>query len=192
MKRRVKLPKGKAIDIHYDETVYSPHYSSVDTIVLADFIGRAGDKVLDLSCGSGITGLAVKYLRPELEVHLTDNSEDAVRVTKENAENLNLDVEVFQADLGDERSWDMVIANLPTYTKEDMKQELHGPDATYFSHEKDGLYLYKKLFGKIKLNPGGILICECQEKLQDSFVKLAYNNGYKLAIKNDFGFAFTK
>ena len=192
MKRRVQLPGDKAIDIHYNEKVYSPHYSSVDTIVLANFIAMPEDKVLDVSCGSGITGLSLKYLRPDIDLYMCDISPEAVQCAQENAIRLGLEAHIFQNNLLDDLSdkYGMIIANLPTYTTEDMKQELHGPDGSYFAHETDGLFLYRKLFEQSKdhLIRGGVLVCECQQKLQDDFVKLAYNKGYKVALKNDYGF----
>lgn len=195
LKRRVRLPGGKAIDIHYNKKVYSPHYSSVDTIVLANFLAKDGDRVIDVSCGSGITGLSLKYLKPGVEVTLCDIDENAVKMADENANRLALDVEVFKSDLlPKDEKWDIIIANLPTYTEEDMKQDLHGPKVSYFADKTDGLSLYRRLLeqAKTRLTPSGCIVCEVQSKLQRDFVDMAYNKGYKVALKNEYGFVLSR
>jgi release factor glutamine methyltransferase len=64
--------------------------------------------LLDLGTGSGAIAVTLARLRPEIKVTATDVSADALRVARENAHNLNTQVEFYQG------SW---YAALPTHTQ---------------------------------------------------------------------------
>jgi release factor glutamine methyltransferase len=58
------------------------------------------DKILwDLCCGSGCIGIAIKKHYPQLKVILSDFSEKALSIAKENAQRNEVDVEFLQGDL---------------------------------------------------------------------------------------------
>lgn len=177
--------------LYYNEKVYSPEYSSIDTILVADKMIRDGGKpnttVLDVGCGTGMIGLGIKLLNPEAEVTLSDIDSEAVRITSLNAKRLGLDVTVHQSDMLPTGYWEIITANLPTYADEDMSQELHGPKIAYYS--KEPLALYERLFNVSKERCKA-LVCECQEKYQEEFLAMAKNSGWRLALHTDFAFAF--
>lgn len=189
MKYLVQLPNEELLPIRYDKSVYNPEYSSSDTIVIADQLIKRGNvqTVLDMGCGSGVIGLSLKYLNPEISVALCDVDKKAVACTKKNAKLLGLDVVIRQRGLEDARSgWDMVVANLPTYDSEQMEGPLHGPRGTYYGGE-DGLELYRQLFTVCE---AALLVCECQSRHQEKFLELAKDQGWQLLIQTDYGFAF--
>ena len=72
-------------------------------------------KVLDLGCGSGCIGLTLKKEEPKMEVLLSDISFSALEVTKQNANQLNVDVTIIESDLFDQIqvTFDMIISNPP-------------------------------------------------------------------------------
>ena len=73
-------------------------------------------KVLDLCTGSGAIGLSIKNEMPHLDVTLTDLSEKALAVAKQNAEKFSLDVDLQQGDLYEAigtQQYDMIISNPP-------------------------------------------------------------------------------
>lgn len=186
----VRLPEP--MKLYYNPSVYSPEYSSIDTILITDKLIKDGKKenasVLDVGCGSGVIGLGVKKLNPFSEVTLCDTDFEAVRVTKLNAKRLGLSVKAFESDLIPKLGeWDIICANLPTYSAEDMSQELNGPITAYYSAEPLGLYsrLFKDAVGRCKA-----LVCECQLKYQEPFLELAESLGWVLILRSDFGFAF--
>ena len=55
--------------------------------------------VVDVGTGSGAIALAIKHERPDAVVHATDTSPEAVDLARENAERLELDVDVVQGGL---------------------------------------------------------------------------------------------
>ena len=58
------------------------------------------NKILwDVCCGSGCIGIAIKKKLPDLRVVLSDYSEEALSIAKNNAESNDADVEIVQGDL---------------------------------------------------------------------------------------------
>jgi release factor glutamine methyltransferase len=196
MSTNVILPRGKGIRMRYTTKVYSPRYSAIDTIVLADIYVRKGMKVLDVACGSGIVALAVKKLNPDVKVYASDIDMDALRITRYNAYRLGLDLETFQNDLLKKQTgYDMIITNLPTYDKEDMENyKLYGPRVAYYADEKDSMKLYKRFFKQANkaLNEDGIIIAECQKRVQEEFLAVARAAGFKMLNHTDNSFAFIR
>lgn len=195
---KIILPRDKEIEVEFDDRVYSPAHSSVDTIALADYFLEPGWSVADVGCGSGVLALGIKKLHPDCEVTAIDVSEKALFQTAENAEKMKLDIDIQNNDLLESTPsyfplFDMVVSNLPTYDDKDMKTHpLYGPRDAYFADKKDGLKLYKKLFKQAKsaINPGGFLIVECQQKLQNDLKKLSEKEGFLLVTRTDYSFAF--
>lgn len=82
-------------------------------------------KILDLGCGSGAIGLTLKTFFKEADVTLTDISQEALDVAKENAKNLKLDVKFIQSDWFSnikEEKYDIIVSN-PPYIKENEEIE---------------------------------------------------------------------
>lgn len=177
--------------LYFSSKVYSPKFSSVETIKIVDKLIKDGKKpdasVLDVGCGSGVIGLGVKFLNPQSNITLCDIDPEAIRITNLNAKRLGLEVWVRQSDLTPPGYWDIIAANLPTYSDEDMNQELHGPEVAYYS--KEPLALYDTLFDQAK-DKCKALVCECQAKYQEPFIKLAEEKGWVLGLRGEFGFAF--
>jgi release factor glutamine methyltransferase len=72
-------------------------------------------RVLDLGTGSGAIALAISDERPDARVTAVDSSPDAVALARENAERLDLHVDVREGDLETAaEGWDLVVSN-PQY-----------------------------------------------------------------------------
>ena len=71
--------------------------------------------VLDLGTGSGAIAIAVKSERPDLEVHASDRSPEALEVAQRNAQTLSADIQFHQADWfqGLGVTPDLVVSNPP-------------------------------------------------------------------------------
>jgi release factor glutamine methyltransferase len=71
-------------------------------------------RVLDLGTGSGAIALAIADERPDARVTAVDSAEDAVALARENAERLDLAIEVRRGDLeAAAEGWDLVVSNPP-------------------------------------------------------------------------------
>lgn len=194
----INLPNNKEIEIEFTDKVYSPAHSSVDTIVLADKFLKPGMSVADVGCGSGVIALSLKKLNPKAEVTAIDIDQNALFQTEVNADKLGLEIEIECNDLLDPTpsyspNFDMVVANLPSFDKKDMKTHpLYGPESAYFADNRDGLKLHKRLLKQLKyaLRPGGFLILECPAKLQPKLKELTQKHGLLLITRTDYSFAF--
>lgn len=192
----LELPGTKA-KLYYNKHVYDPHYSSSDTIIIADRLLKQmppdvvpHTRILDVACGTGFIGIGVKKLNPQVVVEFSDISREALRICKLNAKRNGFKAKTYQGDLmlglG---SYHMVVANLPTYSAEDMKQALRGPHEAYFASMTNPLELYERLLDQAATK-AAVLVCECQSKYQEKFLGLAVNGGWTLIMRTDFGFGF--
>ena len=137
--------------------------------------------IVDIGTGTGVLGVTIKCERPENNVTLTDISEDALLVAKENAQTLGAEVFFKQGDLLDPlkgETFDVVLCN-PPYISEDevgvMDQSVwdHEPQSALFA-EDNGLAIYKRLATSIEeyLNPSGKIFLEIGYKQGESVSKL--------------------
>lgn len=71
--------------------------------------------VIDLGTGSGCIGLSLAKEEPKMSVMLTDISEEALKVTKENGKSLGVDVKYSQSDWFEHvtGTFDIIISNPP-------------------------------------------------------------------------------
>jgi len=173
MIKKISLPDGSTIGIQYSKDVFDPNYSSYrDTIGLAhECIKEVNpSRFIDVGCGAGVIGLAIKKLNPFLEVILCDVDKNAVKQTKRNAERLGLSVTVLESDLLPKlQFYPVIAANLPTFDEEQMETlPLHGPEVSY--RDEGELGLFRKLLGQMDV--GAFLICEVQKKKQPAFLRL--------------------
>ncbi len=128
-------------------------------------------KVLDLCTGSGCIGIACAYAFPTAEVVLSDISQDALDVARENISrhHLNLRVAAVTSDLftGLEASdkFDLIVSNPPYVDAQDlaaMPEEYHQEPELALAAGEDGLDLVKVILAqaRLHLNDGGLLVVE--------------------------------
>lgn len=149
--------------------------------------------VLDLCCGSGAIGLAVKSLFPTFNVTMSDISKEALEVAKLNSKNLQLEVNIIESDLFQNISdkFDVIISN-PPYIKDDEEIEdivkNNEPHLALYGG-KDGLYYYEKILKDIKnyLNPKFIIAFEIGYTQKDDVIKIInkYLDNVKIITKKD-------
>lgn len=121
--------------------------------------------VLDLGCGSGCIGLTLKLEAPNIDVTLSDISEKALKVTKDNQDKLDICATLILSDLFEhiDRKFDIIVSN-PPYIPEDeevmniVKKE---PEIALYGG-KLGLDFYEKIIKSAKnyLKDDGLLAFE--------------------------------
>lgn len=76
---------------------------------------KEGFSMLDLGCGYGIVGIALKKLNPKMNVTCSDVNERAIELTQINAKLNNVETKVVQSDIFQNlhESYDAILVNLP-------------------------------------------------------------------------------
>lgn len=113
-------------------------------------------KVIDIGTGTGILGLTHKLERPEDAVMLTDISDRALRVAKENAEDLEADVSFLLGNLLEPakgQQFDIILCNPPYISQNEIevmdKSVLEYEPKTALFAADEGLAIYKELASTI-------------------------------------------
>lgn len=191
------------IDFYVDNRVLSPR---VETELIAEqAIKNApkGSKLIDLGTGSGAIAVAIAKHRPDLDIVVTEVSEEAMEVAKLNAKNIlgpNHKIKFIMANVWDgvEGSFDTIVTNLP-YVSEDykpnMKPEVHKePAVALYGGKGDGLDLYRKFYKSIgkHIVSGSKVFHESDPWQHEALKKLAREQGLKPILEQYLILGFTK
>lgn len=110
-------------------------------------------RIIDLGTGSGCIALAIKSIRPDVEVVGFDNNSDAIDQARRNAETLGLHVNFIVADLFNYSfdSADIIVSNppyIPTSECENMEEHViaHEPEGALFVPDEQPLLFYDAIF----------------------------------------------
>lgn len=128
-------------------------------------------KILDLCTGSGCIGIACAYAFPTAEVVLSDISQDALEIAKENISRHHLDLRVTAlasdlfSNLEATDKFDLIVSNPPYVDAQDlaaMPEEYHQEPELALAAGEDGLDLAKIILAQARqhLNDGGLLVVE--------------------------------
>lgn len=130
---------------------------------------RGSMQVLDLCTGTGALGIAIKKMRPGCSVTLSDLSEEALSLAKENAQRLQADVRIVQGDLFapvlDER-FHVIVSNppyIPQGLQGTLQKEVEKEPAMALFAGDDGLSFYRRIAREapVYLLDNGVLVLEC-------------------------------
>ncbi|MHB8362579.1 MAG: HemK/PrmC family methyltransferase [Patescibacteria group bacterium] len=143
--------------------------------------------VLDLGCGSGAVGITLKRKHTNINVTMSDISQNAIKIAYKNLG--NLEIPIIHSDLLlniDVSKFDCIFANLP-YIDINKKEKvaksvyLYEPHIALFTKSK-GLYLINKLIKDLdNKNFNGVLFLEL-DPWQIKYIKKR-----KEIIKDQFG-----
>ena len=147
---------------------------------------RENPLILDVGTGSGIIAITLKLEIPDSTVTGLDISENALKIAKENAENLKADVTFKTSNLlksYDGKEPDLIVANLPYVDKNwdwlDQKSLSYEPEIALFA-EDSGLKLIKDLLIEIKnRNWHPRILLEMDPLQQETLIKFANSLGFK-------------
>lgn len=168
-----------------NEHVLIPRQDTETLVLLAEEEIKKTDakKVLDLCTGSGCIGISL-FLRMKeagrpIDVTLSDLSEEALAVAKENANLLNTNICFTKSDLFEEidSSYDVIVSNppyIPSHVIPGLMPEVRDHDPMMaLDGGEDGLFIYRKL------------IPQAYERLQDKgslFLEIGYDQGGSVSL----------
>ncbi len=156
--------------------------------------------VLDIGTGSGCIALGIKSKNPHLTVEAWDISEEALKISNENAKLNDLaiiineeDILSFMSDSSYTDKYDIIVSNPPYVLDSEMELMKpnvleHEPHLALFVDDNDPLVFYRKIanVATLMLRTGGLLFFEINEALGDEVKKLLSANNYvDIQIKKD-------
>lgn len=131
--------------------------------------GKRAPRVLDMCTGSGALGLAIAHFRPDAQVTLSDISEDALALARENADLLGVRADFRQGDLFETvagEQFDLIVCNPPYIREEDaetlMREVAQFEPALALFGGPDGYDFYRRIAREMPrhLAAGGMAVLE--------------------------------
>ncbi|MDO5048772.1 MAG: peptide chain release factor N(5)-glutamine methyltransferase [Actinomycetaceae bacterium] len=152
--------------------------------------GKSGGSalhVLDMCTGSGALAIAISHAHPNAAVTAIEKSAVAAQAAKDNADRLNLPVNVIEGDaLAVNAQWagrfDLVVSNPPYVPARELDPELdHDPAEALWGGGEDGLDFIRSLLpiAYQYLKPGGRLGVEHDDTQGAKTVELARAAGFE-------------
>lgn len=177
-----------------NEHVLIPRQDTEVLVEKALSVMKDGDKVLDMCTGSGCIAISIAKLK-NVDVTAVDISSEALKVSRENADNLGasnvkfIESNLFEKIKEDSTSkkcnkYDIIVSN-PPYIKsldiEDLMIEVkeHEPRLA-LDGDEDGLRFYRTITEEAKdfLKPGGYLLYEIGCDQGDDLRNIMEENGF--------------
>jgi release factor glutamine methyltransferase len=152
------------------------------------------DSMLDLGTGSGAIALAVQHDLPHLSVTASDVSELALRVARENAQDLGLPVEFVESSWFcalAQRRWALIASNPPYVAADDahlQEGNLRFEPNTALTDGRDGLSSIREIASNAPdhLEAGGWLLIEHgYDQAADVRSILELNGFSKVSLRHD-------
>jgi len=171
--------KGNRLSFSTNSGIFSKERVDFGTNVLLNGLDDLSNKkeILDLGCGNGIIGIAIKKAYPNASITMADVNIKCVEIAKENAMLNKVDANVIESDMYQNinSSFDLILSNPP----------IRAGKKKVFEVVEEG---YKHL------NVGGEIICVIQKKQgAESLLKRmeeVYNNAS--IIKKEKGYYLIK
>lgn len=150
---------------------------------------KGPSNICDVGCGSGVIGISLACHWPDSNIEMIDLSDQALELTEENIQSLDLDSSRFNLinnnlleGLG--KRFDLIVANLPYVGSreiESLEPELKYDPVTALDGGESGLSLIEELIVQTKsnLNDGGVLALEIGDDQSSEVVQFMNDNGYK-------------
>ncbi|MET0416683.1 MAG: putative protein N(5)-glutamine methyltransferase [Actinoplanes sp.] len=172
--------------------VFVPRVRSELLVRLATADAGTGTAVVDLCCGSGALGLAVRHQRPGIDLHAADVDPVAVACARD-----NLDSQVYQGDLFGalpealRGRIGVLLANVPYVATRHIpllpaEARDHEPHST-LDGGSDGLDVFRRVVAGAAfwLTPGGVLLSEITEAQAEAAVQAVRAGGLDADVIED-------
>lgn len=168
-----------------------PETEELVMLIVNELRSKGSISILDIGTGSGCIPISLKLKLPATQITSIDVSESAIETAKENAQNLDAQIDFKTLDFLDESNWqfeetfDVIVSN-PPYIPIKEKQLLDKnvtdfePEVALFVPDNDPFIFYKRIqdFALSHLNQDGTIYLEVHEQ-------------YAAEVCSIFQFAFT-
>ena len=144
---------GRWFSVRPGVLIPRPETEELCAWITADSKASASPKVLDIGTGSGCIAITLQLDMPESKVTAWDISADALDVARENAQQLDANVNFVKLDALNakpEGEWDVIVSN-PPYICEKEKKDMavnvleHEPHTALFVPDADPLLFYRAI-----------------------------------------------
>lgn len=185
------------INLNHKVLIPRPETEELVDMIIKENKERKDIKIADLGCGSGAIALALKNNIPYSEIWAFDIDDNAINQTKENAQSLNLDINIEKKDLlkdnFNDYNFDIIVSN-PPYVMEKEKSLMrdnvlnHEPHQALFVKDENPLIFYQAIerIAQKNLKPKGKIYMEINESLSESTKNVFKDYDTKI-IKDLFG-----
>lgn len=148
-------------------------------------------RALDLFSGSGCLGIALAKNIPSLKVdcaelkpELKEQIELSAKINGLEDRVCAITADIFSSRQDLEEKYDIITAvppYVPPQMREEVMEQLHAEDPTYFFDREDGFYFHKEVLSKAKdyLNDEGVLYLEFDVTQREKIEELAKESGWK-------------
>ena len=184
------------IELYVDENVLIPRFETEELVENSIIIINekfSNPNILDLCCGSGAIGIAIKTKIPNSIVTISDISKEALNVANINKNKYNLDIKVINSDLFQniDEKYDCIISNPPYIKNNEEIEEIvknNEPSIALYGGE-DGLLYYERILKDIKkhLNNKFLIAFEIGQDQSEAIKQIAnkYLNDVEIIVKKD-------
>lgn len=186
-------------DFKVNEDVLIPRYETEELVenilyrIDDYFVDYENITLCDVGTGSGAIATSLALEESRLKVYATDISQKAIDVAKENAKNLNADIEFMVGDMLEPLinrniKVDIFVSNPPYIPQEQEIEAMvkdNEPHVALFGGN-DGLYFYRKIFQGVRslLNDRALLAFEMgfdqRELMEEALQKYFPDDSYEI------------
>ena len=189
------------VKIKVNKKVLIPRYETEELILLAIKLIKENGKyhnILDLCCGSGFIGIALKKAFPSLNILQSDISNAAIKQTLINLKINNLKNNVIKSNMFHNiyQKFDVIISNPPYLLKSDKKNMTksvlkYEPQKALFAQE-EGMFFYYQIEKNLSkyLNKNGLIILEINPINYKWFIDNKYHVINDINNKKRFAYKF--
>lgn len=189
------------VKIKVNKKVLIPRYETEELILLAIKLIKENGKyhnILDLCCGSGFIGIALKKAFPSLNILQSDISNAAIKQTLINLKINNLKNNVIKSNMFHNiyQKFDVIISNPPYLLKNDKKNMTksvlkYEPQKALFAQE-EGMFFYYQIEKNLSryLNKNGLIILEINPVNYKWFIDNKYHVINDINNKKRFAYKF--
>lgn len=189
------------VKIKVNKKVLIPRYETEELILLAIKLIKENGKyhnILDLCCGSGFIGIALKKAFPSLNILQSDISNAAIKQTLINLKINNLKNNVIKSNMFHNiyQKFDVIISNPPYLLENDKKNMTksvlkYEPQKALFAQE-EGMFFYYQIEKNLSryLNKNGLIILEINPVNYKWFIDNKYHVINDINNKKRFAYKF--